>query len=333
MESVVGDLLSLLEPGEPAEYENLGVVPLFLPGKKGRGPKYLTLAEALGEKLISVTEVSEGGAVPELKVVNRAEKPVLILDGEELVGAKQNRVVNTTILLAAKSATVIPVSCTERGRWSYVSASFRDSGHVMSRKVRACKAAAVSSNLSRGLGFMADQGEVWSEVDELSRKMEVHSPSAAMADVFASRSQSLADYVAAFPLRENQTGLAALTGGRVVGVDFVSRPEAYRVLHPRLVKSYALEAMAEGSSRPGGEKGKDPAALAAEFIRAAAAAEGDRHSSTGLGWDWRLAGDNIVGSALVYRKTVIHTAFFRREEKIYEGGRIHRSRRYRYPVY
>ena len=54
------------------------------------------LTEALVQNLIAVTEVCEGGSVPELKVVNKSGTMVLILDGEELIGAKQNRVVNTT---------------------------------------------------------------------------------------------------------------------------------------------------------------------------------------------------------------------------------------------
>jgi hypothetical protein len=66
----------------------------------------MTLDEALAGGLIEVTEVSQGGAVPELKVVNKSPRMVLILDGEELVRAKQNRIVNTTILIQAKSTTV-----------------------------------------------------------------------------------------------------------------------------------------------------------------------------------------------------------------------------------
>ena len=76
-------------------------------------------AEALDAGLARVEEVSEGGSVPELRFTNSAAMPILIVDGEELVGAKQNRVANLTILAPAKTTIRIPVSCVEAGRWRY----------------------------------------------------------------------------------------------------------------------------------------------------------------------------------------------------------------------
>jgi len=43
--------------------------------------------------------------VPELLVINQGERAVLLVDGEELVGAKQNRVLNTSVLVRGKSET------------------------------------------------------------------------------------------------------------------------------------------------------------------------------------------------------------------------------------
>ena len=48
-----------------------------------------------------------------------------ILDGEVLVGAKQNRVANLSIMLPPATDTVIPVSCVEACRWSYASDNFQ----------------------------------------------------------------------------------------------------------------------------------------------------------------------------------------------------------------
>src|SRR4029079_2541415 len=69
--------------------------------------EYVVLDEALSDGVVEITEVSEQGSVPDLKFVNRGARPVLIVDGEELLGAKQNRVVNLSILVAANSELTI----------------------------------------------------------------------------------------------------------------------------------------------------------------------------------------------------------------------------------
>ena len=80
--------------------------------------EYLLLDEALNQNAIEIVEKDADGSVPELRVNNKSNKMVLILDGEELVGAKQNRIVNTTILVQGNTTVIIPVSCAEHGRWS-----------------------------------------------------------------------------------------------------------------------------------------------------------------------------------------------------------------------
>jgi hypothetical protein len=69
---------------------------------------------------LRIEELHEAGSAPELRVVNEGALRVLILEGDELVGARQNRVVNSSVLVAAGSELVLPVSCVERGRWSYL---------------------------------------------------------------------------------------------------------------------------------------------------------------------------------------------------------------------
>lgn len=184
MDTLISNYLSKLEFGELQQFENIGVVPLF--SSANHGPEYLTLKEAIEKKLITITEISHSGSVPELKAANKAEIPILLLDGEELAGAKQNRVLNTTILLKEDSETIIPVSCTEQNRWSYVSDEFDDSGHIMSRKLRVDKTCSVSESLNRFKEFKADQGAVWDGIDEMRVSAKAHSPTNAMKDIFES---------------------------------------------------------------------------------------------------------------------------------------------------
>ena len=108
MEKILNQYLDQIKIGGKQVYKNLALFPLL--SGQAVSLDYLTLDEALNDGVVEVSEVSEGGHVPDLKVVNKAPRMILILDGEELVGAKQNRIVNTTILVAAHSTLVIPVS-------------------------------------------------------------------------------------------------------------------------------------------------------------------------------------------------------------------------------
>ncbi|MBA2258397.1 MAG: hypothetical protein H0W18_05850, partial [Acidobacteria bacterium] len=96
MKNSIAHALSSITLGDPVRFENLTMLPLLgTPGVE-REPFYLTLDEALAQGWTEITKVSEQGSVPELRVSNKGAKPVFILDGEELLGAKQNRVVNLT---------------------------------------------------------------------------------------------------------------------------------------------------------------------------------------------------------------------------------------------
>src|SRR5688572_15771539 len=93
-----------IEAGPEVSFHNLTMLPLAPRQARAEAPPaYATLDEALALGLIEITEISEAGSVPELRVVNRADRSTLIVDGEELVGAKQNRIVNLTILVPAVS--------------------------------------------------------------------------------------------------------------------------------------------------------------------------------------------------------------------------------------
>ena len=146
--------------GNATTFENLTMVPIV--GGTSEPPvDYLTLDEALAGGAIEVTEVSNAGHVPELKVVVKGDRPVLLVQGEELVGAKQNRVLNITILAPAGRETVIPVSCVEAGRWHHVSRTFSSSSRAQFSSARAATLRQVTASMRRSPTSRAsDQGAV-----------------------------------------------------------------------------------------------------------------------------------------------------------------------------
>ncbi len=111
--------LPKLRVGDPLRHEALSVFPLF--SETTGGVDYRLSDAALADESLLVEEVSEGGSVSDLLVENKGDLRVLFLEGEELVGAKQNRILNTSVLVAAHTKIKIPVSCVEQGRWGYKS--------------------------------------------------------------------------------------------------------------------------------------------------------------------------------------------------------------------
>jgi hypothetical protein len=83
----IKDTISGPKLGNPTTNPNMTIFPLF---GHGITPDYLTLDEALVQKRAKITEVSEGGSVPELGFVNESDMPVFLMDGKELIVAKQN---------------------------------------------------------------------------------------------------------------------------------------------------------------------------------------------------------------------------------------------------
>jgi len=141
--------------GEPICWEGLAVFPLF--AQAGGRLEYRLSDEAMAEGTVSVEEISEAGSVPNLLVENKGSTRVLFLEGEELIGAKQNRILNTTVLVAAGSKTRIPVSCVERGRWGYRSPKFGSGGTHSPSRLRRILKGSVTAALSAGRGHTSDQ--------------------------------------------------------------------------------------------------------------------------------------------------------------------------------
>lgn len=139
---------------------------------------YISAQSAIDENLIKVKEISESGSVNVLHVYNLSDKFVFLMDGDILAGAKQNRVLNTSVLLAPNNKINLPVSCVEKGRWSHISEKFRSTDFVAPAVLRAKKAMAVAANLRTKRKYFACQKEIWDEVDKYSFKFKVNSKSA-----------------------------------------------------------------------------------------------------------------------------------------------------------
>ena len=102
--------------GEIQRHGTIAMVPVFYDSPAGTD--YQTLSSAIESSEFQVTELDEHGSVPTLSVKNNGDRRVLLVGGEELLGAKQNRVLNTSVMVLPSVTIDEPVSGTEQGRWS-----------------------------------------------------------------------------------------------------------------------------------------------------------------------------------------------------------------------
>jgi hypothetical protein len=311
----------LVAPG--VSVENLVMFPLlsFAPDRSSATPPYQTLDEALDAGDTEITEVSAHGSVPDLQVVNRGLKPTLIVDGEELLGARQNRVVNLTILVAAQSRLTIPVSCVEAGRWRAQSSRFSAAPRTQYAAGRMMRMAQVSRCMADFGERMSDQSAVWADIAQKSARMQAVSPTSAMEQIYTDHAASIETYVAGCEPVEGQVGAAFAIGDRIVGFDLFDKADTFQKLLPKLVRSYAVDAIdvAGVSLQPKADR-RAAASRSADrppithlvpgFLGAVATASQRRTPALGMGADVRLAGNGLVGAALVLGGDVVHLSGF-----------------------
>jgi hypothetical protein len=202
---------------------------------------------------------------------------------------------------------VIPVSCTEQGRWAYTARELSDSETLMTPAMRMVKSKTVSHTLEDSQEYRSDQGTVWTAISEMQEKAETHSRTGAMKDVFEAKVKDVDEYMKAFSLISHQRGILAFINEEIVGFDFISSEKAFEILHPKLVKSYAMEALLHNKKIE-----KIPAVdKASDFLKEIQKSKEKKYRSVGIGWDYRYEGEKIVGTALKAGKKIIHMAFFR----------------------
>jgi hypothetical protein len=336
--SVLNEALGALKPQTPLTSGRLALLPFTCtrPGKT----RYVLLAAAIRRGRLTVTEVTDGGSVPYLKAVNQGPWPVLIFDGEELVGAKQNRIVNTTILVGV-GETILPVSCVEHGRWSHRSRAFAAGDWTSHPRLRREKELQVRNALAsnpqasaprasagpripqqeRASFYQADQGAVWQEVERHSRDLGVDSRTGAMADAYQERAHDLDHLLAAFggqgtdaapgdvPV-EGMVGAAVFLDGAFLCLDALWSVRRFRQIYPKLLRGYALESLqSPPAKRPAAN---DPEAEVLRLFAELAAADPLERAGVDLGTDLRVETRTALGAGLAFEDDLLQLSVFPR---------------------
>ncbi|HET8654597.1 MAG TPA: DUF6569 family protein [Longimicrobiaceae bacterium] len=290
----------------PHRHRSLTLFPLL--ARDAPELPYALMADALQHGVLRITEVGSG-TVPELLAANGGESTILVLDGEQLVGARQNRTTSRSLLLPAKSETKIPVSCMERGRWHFESEDFQptrsNSPTAVRRQAREVEAERAREGEAVPTGALsAAQGRVWDTIAGHSELLHSHSDTGALDDLYAIRAEELDGWASRYAVQEGQVGLLAFLGGRPLGMDVIGCTRLYARLHERLVRGYVMDAL--GARARGRTISPETAQRYLGRVRSARRVESP---TVGLGRYAVLAGE-VIGGELMDGGRLVHLSAF-----------------------
>jgi hypothetical protein len=235
-------------------------------------------------------------------VENNADERVLFIEGDELIGAKQNRILNTSVLVAAHSKMKVPVSCVEQGRWHYGNRSFGYSGSHSPLKLKYSLKKSVMSSLKAGIGHFSNQGQIWGKVSELHLKQGTSSPTMAMSDAFAAMAGQIEKIQKKIHYVEGATGLAVAIGDKIVAVDIFDKPTTCKKVWNRLLSGFLMEALGEDVQEVKSAKIEDVERLLGRLNKT----EWRKVETVGEGDDYRAELADEQGSILAFKDTLVH---------------------------
>ena len=290
--------LSRLDVRAPRTYKGMKVFPLTARGDFKLGD-LLTLDEALKSKALVVTEMEGGARVNELKLENVGGRPVFIMGGEIMRGAKQDRTLQGDVVIPPKSGPmVVRAFCTEQGRWTEQTASFQAADAAVPNSVRG---AAKSEKA---------QGAVWDSIAENQAKLKVAAPTSAAREVYQNPKvqQDTKPFVDAFldlPARQRElVGVAVTFGDRLIAVDVFGDDALLAKLYPKLLRAYVVDVVGDAWR---GDRGADDVR---KLLAGAGGAAWSAGKTDGVGTALEFRTGKLHGTAIVERDAVLHVDMF-----------------------
>jgi hypothetical protein len=281
--------------GKPTDVGSVTLVPIL----GTAGPDADLLEEALAAGTATVSEIG-AGQVNTVRVCHRGSRPLLIIDGEEIVGAKQNRVFNASFLVGPNEIVDVPVSCVERGRWAYNKPAFGSPARTLTSTARGQKLSRVAASVTRSGSYDADQGAVWRDVDELLAKSNVHSGTASFSDAVESRLNDVDEAVSGVNVLPDQVGIAVIRGPHLVSMDLLGTPALFRRAWRKIARGVFAEQYGQSIPAPAA------AQIVTSALSAIATALPMARESPGCGQTVHAIVGNVAIGAVLHRGSAYH---------------------------
>lgn len=277
--------------------------------------EYISGITAIAKKLISVSEISTMGSVNNIKLTNQSNFYIFFMDGDILIGAKQNRVLNTSVFVKPHSTINIPVSCVEQGRWSSSSSEFTQSKFIYPDIMRLKKIESVTLNLRRGHGHFANQNKVWDEVSFLASRFDSFSNTQNLEEILEKNQEKFDSYIDKIPLNKEANGIAIFSDNYPISIDIFNRVDIYQEYFSKKLINAAIES----SNLKNGENNLTEAEAKFRLLDLFDQLEKQEftiHDGVGIGQEKRYTSDDFVATELNYENHLVHFTFLKQTKKI-----------------
>ena len=291
---------------DPVKKNNITI--FFLQSKTKLENNFLTLEESISKSLVDIKEINSKGTIRYLKVSNKSNQKLLILGSEQIIGnaLKQNRVVNNTTLVPEQTTIMLSVSCCEKNRWSpAVANNICTSESLYFTKGRINNSVDIFDNNK------TDQFKIWDDIAEKLDEFNTKSFTGTLEDTYNKNKLYFDEITNYFKINENDVGVVAAIGNRLVNVEIFSSNKLLKMYFPKIIKSLIFESYKKTSQNY--LLGLKDVYKLFRLIEFSEKKLHKPHNDC-LGEEIRFNSDRVVGSCLNYKEKLLHFSGFLKDD-------------------
>ena len=291
---------------DPVKKNNITI--FFLQSKTKLENNFLTLEESISKSLVDINEVNSKGTIRYLKVSNKSNQKLLILGSEQIIGnaLKQNRVVNNTTLVPEQTTILLSVSCCEKNRWSpAVANNICTSESLYFTKGRINNSVDIFDNNK------TDQFKIWDDIAEKLDEFNTKSFTGTLEDTYNKNKLYFDEITNYFKINENDVGVVAAIGNRLVNVEIFSSNKLLKMYFPKIIKSLIFDCYKKTSQNY--LLGLKDVYKLFRLIEFSEKKLHKPHNDC-LGEEIRFNSDRVVGSCLNYKEKLLHFSGFLKDD-------------------
>ena len=291
---------------EPVEKNN--ITAFFLSSIEKNNNKYLSFSEAIAKNQVQISEVNKEGLLTKLSVSNKSSDNIIILNGELIIGTqiRQDRIVDSTVLIPGYATVLINTFCGEQYRWSpRLSNKISTSESLYFSSGRANNAADINTKLSK-------QCRIWSEISEKISDFNVKSFTNSVDQIYKKKKVNVEEIVNFFKIPSEAVGVALGINNQLVNIDIFSNNCMLQIYLPKIIRSIALDSFKKISKKSYLKKKE-----VHRFLRQIHQANKQKRKVVEgtLGEELQFNSESVAGSILYHKEQTAHFSAFVKENK------------------